>query len=120
MLGDPVAADAVVDEGQVPFGQFVTMHGGDDELVAVAEDVVGVEVSSPVAVGNGVALEKNARPLGERGHGVFCRTAIDRAAGWQHQQGQRDQSPLEHNTSYFVRLTRSSAAPCGARRILNS
>jgi hypothetical protein len=38
---------------------------GDQEGVPVTEDVIGVGVPSPVAVGDRVALEQDARACGE-------------------------------------------------------
>lgn len=54
-------SDAAVEEREVSFGQARAEPGGDDELIPVAEDVVGVFISAAIAVGDGVALKENTR-----------------------------------------------------------
>ena len=82
-VGNLVAADAPVYKGQIPVRQIVPVFGSNNKLVAVAENVVGVCVSSPIAIRDGVALKKYARPVKEGGHAIFCRLLISRTANSQ-------------------------------------
>lgn len=59
-VSDLVPTDAPVDEGQVEVREGGAILGGDDEHVAVAQDVVRVLVPATIAVRNGVALKEDA------------------------------------------------------------
>ena len=69
-IGDGVAADAAIEKGQIAFRQQGAEPGGDQEGIAVAQNVIGVGGASAVAVRNGIALEEDAGSLTKRGHDV--------------------------------------------------
>lgn len=52
------------------------MLGGDNEGVTVTENMIGIEASAPVAVGDGIALERRIRvPDDGKGKGRHVRSA---------------------------------------------
>ena len=55
--------------GMIPAEMGLPVPGGGDERVAVPEDVIRVGIASPVTVGDGIALEENARARRKRGNG---------------------------------------------------
>ena len=57
-----VAADAAIDEVELRLGKRRTVFGGDDEHVAVAEDVVRVGVAPAIPVRDRIALEQMRAP----------------------------------------------------------
>ena len=70
-IGDFVAADSAVEEGEFTIGIESTVFRCDDELVAVTEGVVGVFITPAVAVGDGVALKQDAGAFLKNGDGRF-------------------------------------------------
>lgn len=60
-VGDLVAADSPVDEGQVKVREGGAVLGGDDEHVTVAQDVIRILTATTVAVRERIALEQDAR-----------------------------------------------------------
>ena len=62
-----VAADAAIDEVELRVRKRRAVPGGDDEDIAVPQDVVRVRTAPAIAVGDRVALEQDARAGRERG-----------------------------------------------------
>ena len=92
--GNGIAADAAVQEDQMPSGEFFTVLGGDDELVAVAENVVGIAVAAPIAIRDGIALKQDSRSVKKGGEGIGGGLMGD-AAGLKQQECGREQRPGE-------------------------
>jgi hypothetical protein len=57
--------------------------------------MVGIGVPTAVAIGDGIALKQDARPVGKRRHWFPLNRSVCAAAGLLHQQGGGEQSPHE-------------------------
>ena len=55
-----MSADAAVDKSDGPPGIIRGLHRGDNESIAVAEQVIGIFRAAPAHVCDGVALEKDS------------------------------------------------------------
>jgi hypothetical protein len=76
-MSDRISADAAVQKGQVALGKLAAILGANDELIPMAEKMIGIVAAT--AMRDGIALEKNSGVLLEYRNVIGAVAPVDAA-----------------------------------------